>query len=119
VKVKPLGTKILIERLEGHGIERTTPGGIIIPATCERRAEQKRDAFRARVEAIGPEADKQLCGDLAVGMHVLVHTWGTGNGEQFYSGTKLGGRQLLIEPEDIVCAVHPEAHAEVVQSVVK
>lgn len=117
--MRPLGNRILVERLEGFGIERTTPGGVIVPATNERRAEHKRDGFRARVEAIGDEANKALCGDLVVGMHVICHTWGMGNGEQFYTGTKLGRRQLLIEPDDIICAVHPEAHAEVVQADVK
>jgi co-chaperonin GroES (HSP10) len=115
VKVKPLGNRILVERLEGHGIERTTPGGIIIPATNERRAEHKRDGFRARVEAIGPEVREQL----EVGEHVLVHTWANGDGSQLYTGDRMGANQLLIAPDDIICAVHPDAHVEVVQADVK
>jgi co-chaperonin GroES (HSP10) len=111
VKVRPLRDQILIERLEGHGIETVSPGGIIFPATIERRAEHKRDGFRARVEAVGPDVR-----ELEPGEHVLVHTWTGDDGSKgLYVGRDVGNRKLLVKPDDIICVVAADAHAEVLQ----
>jgi co-chaperonin GroES (HSP10) len=112
VRVKPTKDRILVERLDGHGIERTTRGGIIVPATNEARAKTKRDGFRARVLVLGPEVPKGL--DLKPGEHVLVHMWAEGDGKKLYTGDPLGGAGLLIRPDDIICVVDKNAHAEVV-----
>lgn len=111
-KIKPTKDRILVERLDGHGIEQTTPGGIIIPATNEARAKTRRDGFRARVLALGPEVPPSFA--LKPGEHVLVHMWAEGDGKQLYTGSPLGGNRLLIQPDDIVCVVDHRAHAEVV-----
>lgn len=90
---------VLVERLEGHGIERVTPGGIVIPATAERRPTTKADTYRARVLAVGPEAAREL----TPGTEVIVHTWHA-SGDKLYSGvgTDYG---TLVALEDIVCAL--------------
>lgn len=103
--VQPLRDLVLVERLEGHGIETVSPGGIIIPATTEAKAKTKADTFRARVVALGPEAR-----DLRVGEVVLVFTWAGGDGSQLYTGVEaLGPHQFFIRPDDIVCVYESEA----------
>lgn len=101
-KVRPLRDLVLVQRLEGHGIERVTPGGIVIPAACEAKAKTKNDYFRARVIAKGPKAPPEL----EVGEDVLVHTWAGGDGTGLYTGalTSVGNGRMLITPDDIVCA---------------
>ncbi len=112
MKVRPLRDLILVERLEGHGIERITPGGIVIPASVERRAEQKADMFRAKVVATGPQVRELEPGD-----HVMVHTWEDGDGSKLYTGvTGTGRHELFIKPDDVICKVHPQAHVEGVQA---
>lgn len=100
--MRPLRDLILVQRLEGHGIERITPGGIVIPAACEAKAKTKNDYFRARVIAKGPKAPAEL----EVGEDVLVHTWAGGEGAGLYTGalTGVGGGRMLIQPDDILCA---------------
>jgi co-chaperonin GroES (HSP10) len=110
VSVRPLRDQILVERLEGHGIERTTKGGIILPASLEARARTKSDYFRARVEAVGPDVR-----ELAKDDHVLVYTWADG-GSKLYTGVGVGRNRLFVTPEDIVCAVAPDADVEVRQA---
>lgn len=101
--VRPLGKKIMIRRLEGHGIERVTAGGIVVPATVEKSVRTKADYFRARVEAIGPDACRETGGDLAVGDEVLVYTYsGTEDSVFTGKGTEDDPR-LFIEPDDIIC----------------
>jgi co-chaperonin GroES (HSP10) len=105
--VRPLGKRILVERLEGHGIERVTKGGIIIPATTEARAKTKQDTFRAKVLALGPQANPT--GELAVGDVLIVYTWDGGDGSTLYTGVSAGKHRLFIEPDDIVCIVEDDA----------
>lgn len=103
-KIRPLRDRIHIRRLEGHGIETVTPGGIIIPATSEARAKTKRDYFRAEVVATGPEVR-----DLEPGEHVLVHTWADGDGSELYTGSFIG-------PDDVICVVAKGARVDPVNS---
>jgi co-chaperonin GroES (HSP10) len=99
--IRPLRDRIHIRRLEGHGIETVTPGGIVIPATTEARAKSKNDYFRAEVIGIGPDVR-----ELAPGDHVLVHTWHDGDGSTLYtSGTFIG-------PDDVICAVAKDARID-------
>lgn len=100
--IRPLGDRILVKRTSGHGVEEVTPGGIILPATREKSVRTKPDYFRARVEAVGPEAERALP-DLAVGEEVLVYTY-SGDAETVWTGTAAAGG-LFIRPEDIIAAV--------------
>jgi co-chaperonin GroES (HSP10) len=112
VNVRPIGNKILVERLEGHGIERVTDGGLVIPATCEAKARTKNDHFRARVLAVGPEAP-QVAEAVKAGFdHVLVYAWCDHGQRGLYTGKPLDNRRLFIEPDDIVMAVTGDAKVE-------
>lgn len=102
--IAPLRDLVLVERLSGHGIERTSKGGIVLPSTLEAKAKTKADWFRARVLAVGPEAR-----DVRAGEDVLVYTWKGETGRGLYTGHALGAGQLLIAAEDIVAALDPTA----------
>lgn len=102
--VRPLGERILVTRLEGHGIETVTPGGIVIPATSERTVKTKPDYFRARVEAMGPDAEKAYAGELRLGDEVLVYTY-SGTAETVFTGDAAGQHRLFVKPDDILGAV--------------
>lgn len=86
------------------GRERTTKGGIVLPATLGSRAKTKADMWRGKVLAVGPKVT-----ELSVGEHVLVHTWADGDGTQLYTGTPLAGHRRIIKPDDIVCVVDADA----------
>lgn len=106
--ISPLRDLILVERLDGHGIERVTPGGIIIPATSESRAKTKNDTWKGRVLAKGPKAPTEL----AIGDVVIVFTWADGDGSVLYTGTAgLARNELFIATDDIVCIVDETAPA--------
>lgn len=110
--IKPTKDRILVERLEGHGIERVTSGGIVIPATVEAKARTKNDVFRARVLACGPDAHdiRRAVND---GFdHVLVYAWADNGKKGLYTGTPMGRNRLLIEPGDVVLAVAGDAQIE-------
>lgn len=100
--IRPLGNRILVRRLEGHGIETVTSGGIIIPATAAKSVRDKPDYFRARVEAMGPEAERAIP-DLAPGNDVLVYTY-SGEEDSVFTGAA-GAGGLFIKPDDILCVV--------------
>jgi co-chaperonin GroES (HSP10) len=103
--VSPLRDLVLVERLEGHGIERVTKGGIIIPATTEAHAKTRADTFRAVVLAKGPEAPSEL----ALRDVVILHTWAEGDGSTLYTGVRgLEKHHLFVKPDDIVCIVDDE-----------
>lgn len=106
-QIKPLRDFLLVERLEGHGVERVTKGGIVIPATNEARAKTKNDYFRARVIAVGPDVKDPPNPETE---HVLVYTWA--GDETLYTGIHAGRNRLFIRPDDIVCAVDAEADVE-------
>lgn len=98
--IRPLRDRIHIRRLEGHGIERVTEGGIVIPATVEARAKTKNDYFRAEVLAVGPDVK-----EVEPGEHVLVHTWHGGDGSTLYVGS-------FITPDDVICVVAKDARVD-------
>lgn len=100
--IRPLGDRILVHRLEGHGIERTTAGGIIIPATTEASVQTKADYFRARVALMGPEAKRQVP-DLSEGEEVLVYTY-AGHADAVWTGQS-SDAGLFIKPDDIIAVV--------------
>ncbi len=89
-----------MRRLEGHGIENVSKGGIVLPATRERSVRTKGDYFRARVEAIGPEAERAIP-DLAPGNEVLIYTY-SGTEASVFTGADAGKVGLFI---DILCVV--------------
>jgi co-chaperonin GroES (HSP10) len=103
-QIHPLRDRILVTRLEGHGIETVSPGGIVIPATVERSVRTKPDYFRARVEALGPEAERAYAGDLKPGDEVLVYTY-SGTADSVFTGSTLGEHRVVIGPDDILGAV--------------
>lgn len=109
--IRPIGDNILVERLEGHGIERVTAGGIVIPATLEAKAKTKNDAFRARILAIGdgPGAlEVRKAFDEGFG-HVLVHAWCEHGERGLYTGKPLDRNRLFIKPDDIIVALAEDA----------
>ncbi len=93
-----------MQRLEGHGIETTTPGGVIIPATVQKGVRNKPDTFRARVLAMGPEATRQLSGELAIGADVLLYTY-DGEADSVFTGEQAEGHGLFVRPADILCVL--------------
>lgn len=102
--LQPLRDRIIVTRLEGHGIETISPGGIVIPATVEKSVRTKPDYFRARVDALGPEAERAYAGDLKAGDEVLVYTY-SGTEASVFTGSDLGEKRLVIGPDDILGAV--------------
>lgn len=87
------------------GRERTTKGGIVIPATTGAKIRTRSDVWRGRVLAKGPDAPP----DLEVGEDVLAYTYAGGDGSKLYSGDAVGGHRLFVRPDDIVCQVAPDA----------
>lgn len=102
--LKPLGDRVLVTRTDGHGVESVTPGGIIVPATAEANVQTKREWFRARVEAMGDEAQR-LMPDLRVGNEVLVHTYSGTSASVFTGEATQDG--MFIKPDDILGVVEP------------
>ena len=103
--MRPLGDRIVVTRVDGHGIEKLTPGGIVLPATREASVRTKGDVFRARVEAMSDEAKRQVP-DLSVGEEVLVYAY-SGTADSVFTGDNTS-RGLCIRPDDIVCVVEGE-----------
>lgn len=101
--LQPLRDLIQITRVEGHGIETVSKGGIILPATREKSVRTKADYFRARIEAMGPEAEKAFAGELRPGDEVFVYTY-SGTDESVFTGDRADSR-LFVKPDDIICAV--------------
>jgi co-chaperonin GroES (HSP10) len=102
--VQPLRDLIRVTRVEGHGIETVTAGGIILPATREKGVRTKSDYFRARVEALGPDAEKAYAGDLQPGAEVLVYTY-SGDKDSVWTGKDMGEHGMFVQPDDILCVV--------------
>jgi co-chaperonin GroES (HSP10) len=101
--LRPIRDNVRITRLEGHGIEGVSPGGIILPATREKSVRTKGDYFRARVEAIGPDA-RYADGELTPGAEVLVYTY-SGTAESVFTGADADEYGLFVKPDDILCVV--------------
>lgn len=101
--LQPLRDLIRVTRLDGHGIEAVSKGGIIMPATREKSVRTKGDYFRARVESLGPDAERAFAGELRPGHEVLVYTY-SGTDKSVFTGAEAAG-SLFIQPDDILCAV--------------
>jgi chaperonin GroES len=92
-KVKPLGDRILVRRVEEEEVRR---GGLIIPDTAKEKPQQ------AEVLAVGPgrvnDEGKRIPMDVKAGDRILMGK---------YAGTevKLDGEECLILREDDVLAV--------------
>jgi chaperonin GroES len=95
VKIRPLGDRILVKRLDEEKEQRTS-GGIIIPDTAKEKP------MEARVEAIGPgrrtDDGKLQKMEVKIGDRVLIGK---------YSGTdvKIAGEEYVIMREDDVLGV--------------
>ncbi len=95
VKIRPLGDRVLVRRLDEEKEQRTS-GGIIIPDTAKEKP------MEARIEAVGPgrrlEDGKILKVDVKVGDKVLIGK---------YAGTdvKIEGVEYIIMREDDVLGV--------------
>jgi chaperonin GroES len=92
-KVKPLGDRILVRRVEEEEVHR---GGLIIPDTAKEKPQQ------AEVLAVGPgrvnDEGKRIPLEVKTGDRILMGK---------YAGTevKLDGEECLILREDDVLAV--------------
>jgi len=96
MNVKPLGDRILVERIEQ---ESKTAGGIIIPDNAKEKPKQ------AKVLAVGPgakdEHGKRLPMDVSVGDIVLFTQWAG-------SEIKVDGKDLLVLKESDVIGILEE-----------
>lgn len=108
--IRPYGDKILVEKLDGHGIETTSAGGIVLPAVKWQRGKTKHvaDTFRARVIRSGPEASKTV----AEGDEVVVYTYSREGHGQALTGweTPYG---LIISLDDVLVVLEPSDHIPV------
>jgi len=92
--VKPLGDRVLIERIEED--EQKSAGGIIIPDTAKEKPQQ------GRVVAVGPgkvtDDGKRVAMEVKEGQRVLFGK---------YSGTdiKVDGKEMLIMHESDILAI--------------
>jgi len=92
--VKPLGDRVLIERIEED--EQKSAGGIIIPDTAKEKPQQ------GRVVAVGPgkvtDDGKRVAMEVNEGQRVLFGK---------YSGTdiKVDGKEMLIMHESDILAI--------------
>ena len=93
-RLKPLGDRILIERIEE--MEKVSPGGIIIPDTAQEKPTQ------GKVVAVGPgRRDKdgqRLPIEIKVGDRVVFGKWG-GN------EIKIDGNEYLLLKEDDIYGI--------------
>ncbi|MFQ5742245.1 MAG: co-chaperone GroES [Acidobacteriota bacterium] len=93
VKVKPLGDRILVERLEAEDVRRS---GIIIPDTAKEKPQE------AKVIAVGSgrvnDDGERVPLDVKKGDRVLIAKYGG-------TEVKLDGTDHLILREDDVLAV--------------
>jgi len=93
MKVKPLGDRILVERIEE---EETKKGGIILPDTAKEKPQQ------GKVIAVGPgrfdEKGNRIPMEVKKGDYVL---FGKYSGQEI----KIGDEEYLIMREDDVLAI--------------
>jgi len=93
VKVKPLGERVLVKRIEAEEVKK---GGIIIPDTAKEKPQQ------GEVVAVGPgkldEKGKRTPMDVKKGDRILFGK---------YSGTEIeiDGEEYLIMQEDDILAI--------------
>lgn len=93
MKIKPLGDRIVVERIES---ESKTAGGIIIPDNAKEKPKQ------AKVLAVGAgnkdDKGNRIPVDVQVGDVVLFTQWAG-------SEIKLDGKELLVLKESDVIGV--------------
>lgn len=93
MKVKPLGERVLVKRIEAEEVKK---GGIIIPDTAKEKPQQ------GEVIAVGPgkldEKGKRTPMDIKKGDRILFGK---------YSGTEIeiDGEEYLIMQEDDILAI--------------
>ncbi|HMD88783.1 MAG TPA: co-chaperone GroES [Anaerolineaceae bacterium] len=93
MKLKPLGSRVVVEPLEQ---EEITPGGIVLPETAKEKPQ------KGTVLSVGPgdrdENGKRVPMDVSVGETVLFAKYG---------GTeiKIDGKKLLILRESDLLAI--------------
>lgn len=96
MKIKPLGDRLVVERLEQ---EEKTSGGIIIPDTAKEKPKQ------GKVLAVGPgakdENGKRIPVDVQAGDIVLFTQW-AGN------DIKIDGKDYLVLKESDVIGIIEE-----------
>src|SRR5665213_1484574 len=99
MKIKPLGDRLVVERLEQ---DEKTSGGIIIPDTAKEKPKQ------GKVLAVGPgakdENGKRIPVDVQAGDIVLFTQW-AGN------EIKLDGKDYLVLKESDVIGIIEDAKA--------
>jgi len=94
-KIRPLGDRVLVRRLDEEKEQRSS-GGIIIPDTAKEKP------MEGRIEAVGPgrrsDDGKLVKPDVKVGDRVLIGK---------YAGTevKIEGEEFIIMREDDVLGV--------------
>lgn len=96
MKIRPLGDRIVVERIEQ---DTKTAGGIIIPDTAKEKPKQ------GKVLAVGPgakdESGKRIAMDVSVGDVVLFTQW-AGN------EMKIDGKEYLVMKESDVIGILEE-----------
>lgn len=94
MKIRPLGDRVIIKRLEET--EQKTSGGIIIPESAKEKP------MRGTVIAVGTGKEKEDGGkiplDVKVGEEVLF-------GKYAGSEVKIDGEELLIMRQDDILAI--------------
>jgi chaperonin GroES len=90
-KIKPLGDKVLVKRIE---LEKTTPGGIIIPDSAKEKAQH------GAVIAVGPGRTTNEGKVMPLGVKA-------GDTIFFgkFSGTEAGEDHLIIREDEILGVV--------------
>jgi chaperonin GroES len=100
MKIKPLGDRLVVERLEP---EEKTAGGIIIPDTAKDKPKQ------GKVLAVGPgnkdENGKRIPVDVEAGDIVLFTQW-AGN------EIKIDGKDFLVLKESDVIGIIEETSSK-------
>ncbi|MFO0389970.1 MAG: co-chaperone GroES [Alphaproteobacteria bacterium] len=96
MKIRPLGDRIVVERIEQ---DTKTAGGIIIPDNAKEKPKQ------GKVLAVGPgakdESGKRIAMDVSVGDIVLFTQW-AGN------EMKIDGKEYLVMKESDVIGLLEE-----------
>jgi chaperonin GroES len=100
MKIKPLGDRLVVERIEQ---EDKTAGGIIIPETAKEKPKQ------AKVIAVGAgakdENGKRIEMDVDVGDIVLFTQWAG-------SEVKIDGKEYLVLKESDVIGIIEETSSK-------
>ncbi len=111
--IQVYGDRVLVEKLDGHGVETTSPGGIVLPATEWKRGNTKHigDTFRARVKGVGPRVSEVLGQDIHEGDEVVVYTYARdGRGSTLTGDETAYG--LFVRADDVIAVHLPITHTE-------